>query len=323
VKGLVISVSRFICMVKPDDPYSLSGENPGQPVVCAIKGKVLKGLELYGKPLAPGDRVRFDLEPGHPPRGARREVEERSNLLTRFNRQGQASQLLAANVDLVLCVTTPAAPPFRPRFLDRVLLQADTAGIPALIVCNKQDLSPGGRAEADTEERLRDWNRIGYPVLRVSARTGEGMEELRRALARRFSVLLGQSGVGKSSLLNALVPDLHIRVGTLNAKYDRGNHTTVMSVLVDIPSLGTGTAVIDTPGMRRFVPDHIPREEVPSYMREFAPLVGSCTYGMSCSHRSEPGCRVREAVKSGAIHQERYESLLRIQDELSLLGYND
>jgi ribosome biogenesis GTPase len=317
-------------MVKPDAPgpggretLEDGGETARTQLACRIKGKVLKGGARYGKPLAPGDRVCFDVDPGHPHRGLIREVEARKNLLTRFNRQGQSSQLLAANVDLVLCVTTPVSPPFRPRFLDRVLLQADKAGIPPVIVCNKQDLCEGGRADPDTEERLQDWSRIGYPVLRVSARTGEGMDELRSYMAHRFSVLLGQSGVGKSSLINGLVPDLHIRVGSLNEKYDRGNHTTTMSVLLDIPSLGEGTGIIDTPGMRCFVPDRIQAEEIPYYMREFALLVGKCTYGLSCSHRSEPGCKILEAVSSGVIHEDRYESFLRIHDELAGLGYND
>ncbi|MDR2798687.1 MAG: ribosome small subunit-dependent GTPase A [Treponema sp.] len=330
MKGVVISVSRTIFTVKPDpsgpggkEDTLWGGETARKQLPCRIKGKVLKGLEGYGKPLVPGDRVCFDLDPGHPYRGLIQEVEERENLLTRFNRQGQSSQLLAANVDQVLCVTTPVSPPFRPRFLDRVLLQADKAGIPPVIVCNKQDLCEGGRADPDTEERLEDWSRIGYPVLRVSARTGEGMDELRRYIAHRFSVLLGQSGVGKSSLINALIPDMHIRVGSLNEKYDRGNHTTTMSVLLDIPSLGEGTGIIDTPGMRRFVPDRIQAEDILYYMREFAPLAGKCTYGLSCSHRTEPGCKILEAVSSGVIHEDRYESFLRIHDELAGSGYDD
>ncbi|MHB9292135.1 ribosome biogenesis GTPase / thiamine phosphate phosphatase [Hollandina sp. SP2] len=330
MKGLVISSSRNIFTVKPDAPgpggreiLREGVETARKQLTCRIKGKVLKGVEGYGKPLAPGDRVCFDWDPGHPHRGLIREVEGRKNLLTRFNRQAQSSQLLAANVDLALCVTTPVSPPFRPRFLDRVLLQADKAGIPPVIVCNKQDLCKEGRADPDTEERLQDWSRIGYPVFRVSARTGEGLGELRSYIARRFSVLLGQSGVGKSSLINALAPDLHIRVGSLNEKYDRGNHTTAMPVLLDIPGLGEGTGIIDTPGMRRFVPDRIQAQDILYYMREFAPLVGKCTYGLSCSHRTEPGCKILEAVSSGAIHEDRYESFLRIHDELAGSGYDD
>jgi ribosome biogenesis GTPase len=242
---------------------------------------------------------------------------ERRNSFARFNQKGQSPQLLAANVDLVLCIATPASPPFRPRFLDRSLLQADYAGIPAAIICNKYDLIGGGNplaAAEDVEERLEDYRRIGIPVFRLSALTGEGMEELRRFIAGKFSVLVGQSGVGKSSLVNALIPDLDIRVGSLNEKYDRGNHTTTQASLLEIPRLNS--RIIDTPGIRRFAPQGIAAGDLILHMREFAPLAGKCTYGMSCSHTTEPGCKIMEAVAAGVIHEDRYENFLRIRDEL-------
>jgi ribosome biogenesis GTPase len=321
MKGLVLSCSRNVVTVKPDAPESGSAETVKTRLTCGIKGKVLKGIGGSHNPLAPGDRVGFDLDPVHPNQGLIRNLETRRNVFTRFNRQGQTSQVLAANVDLILCVTTPVSPPFRPRFLDRVLLQTERAGIPVLILCNKQDLCVGGRADPAVEARLQDLSRIGYPVLRISVHTGEGMDELRSWIAGRLSVLLGQSGVGKSSLIKALVMDQNIRVGPLNVKYDRGNHTTAMAALLEISGLGVGTGVIDTPGMRRFVPDQIPAAELVFYLREFAPLVGKCTYGLSCSHRTEPGCKIREAVSRGAIHADRYESFRRLQDELSVPGY--
>jgi ribosome biogenesis GTPase len=280
---------------------------------CRIKGKVLKGVEGYYNPLAPGDRVDIEVDPINPRKGLILGVEERIRILTRFNRKGQASQVLAANPDLVLCVTTPASPPFRPRFLDRALLQADSAGIPAVIVCNKWDLF---EANPDTEERLQNFSTIGYSVLRVSALTGEGMDGLHALIANRLSVLLGQSGVGKSSLINALIPSMNIRVGSLNEKYDRGNHTTTMSVALEVPGSGGQTFIIDTPGLRHLVPDGIQVRDIIYSMREFAPLAGKCTYGRSCSHRIEPGCKIMEAVAAGKIHEDRYESFLRIQDEL-------
>ncbi|MDR2134554.1 MAG: ribosome small subunit-dependent GTPase A, partial [Treponema sp.] len=250
---------------------------------------------------------------------------------TRFNQKGGAPQLLAANADLVLCVTSPASPPFRPRFLDRVLLQADAAGIEAVIVCNKRDME----SDLDVEERLEDFVRIGYRVLPVSAKTGAGLDELRALVDGKFSVLTGQSGVGKSSLIRALLPESKIRVGAINEKYDRGNHTTTMAVMIELPPYpaapdGPGrtegraaTRLVDTPGIRRFVPDGVAPGDVIFHMREFAPLAGTCTYGLSCSHRTEPGCRIMEAVHAGVIHEDRYSSFLRIQDELSGGKYVD
>jgi ribosome biogenesis GTPase len=125
--------------------------------------------------------------------------------------------------------------------------------------------------------------------------------------------------VGKSSLVKALAPDLDIRIGPLNEKYDRGNHTTTLSDLLDIPGGegGAKTRIVDTPGIRRFVPERIPPEDLIYYMREFAPLAGKCTFGLSCSHESEPGCKIMEAVAAGVIHEERYANFLKIRGELS------
>jgi ribosome biogenesis GTPase len=262
-------------------------------------------------------------------------LENRRNVFTRKNPKGlgaihsTASQILAANADMVLCVTTPASPPFRPRFLDRVLLQADAAGIKPVILCNKYDLINEDEVSGivlDVEERLEDFRRIGYEALCISAKTGGGIAELRSLIQGCFSVLVGQSGVGKSSIINALLPDSpakpapNIRVGTINEKYDRGNHTTTQASMVEI---APGTFLIDTPGIRRFVPDGIAPGDVILHMREFAPLAGKCAYGLSCSHRTEPGCKIMEAVAAGVIHEDRYESFLRIQDELLGKNYAD
>jgi ribosome biogenesis GTPase len=304
---------------------------------CRIKGKILKGVEGYYNPLAPGDMVLAEYDPLHPGTGLIHALEKRRNLFTRLNQKGlgarrsAASQLLAANVDMVICVTTPASPPFRPRFLDRALVQADAAGISPLIVCNKIDL-PGD--DPDVDERLEDFRRIGYPVIPLSAKTGEGLDEFRDRIAGCFSVLVGQSGVGKSSLINALLPHSHIRVGAINEKYDRGNHTTTMAAAAELPGINPGgkdrgagksggTFLVDTPGIRRFVPDGIGPEDLIFHMREFAPLAGTCTYGHSCSHRTEPGCKIMEAVAAGVIHEDRYESFLRIQDELAGKNHAD
>jgi ribosome biogenesis GTPase len=310
MRGLVIRGSRNLFTVRFE---SGRGEREEE---CRIKGKILKEAEGYYNPLAPGDVV----ETGE---GLIVSLEDRKNSFIRFNQKGQAPQLLAANVDLVLCVAAPVSPPFRPRFLDRCLVEAEIAGIPAALVINKWDLvSPSSPAYLDMEERLEDFGRIGYPVFRLSALTGFGMDEFHAFIAGKFSVLVGQSGVGKSSLINSLAPDLDIRTGPLNQKYDRGNHTTTLSVLLEIPGQGGSakTRIVDTPGIRRFVPERIPPEDLIYYMKEFAPLAGKCSYGLSCSHKSEPGCKIMEAVAAGVIHEERYANFLKIRDELSGKG---
>lgn len=313
----MIRSSRNVFIVRPlASPSALAIQS--DEAQCRIKGKVLKNAEGFYNPIAPGDIV--EIEDGHIVA-----LEKRRNLFARFNQKGQAPQILAANVDLVLCVTSPASPPFRPRFLDRVLLQADAAGIQAAIICNKYDLANNANGEGDddpdlldTEERLSDFERIGFPVLRISAHSGEGMDDFRRLIAGKFSVLVGQSGVGKSSIIKTLIPDIEIKTGAINKKFDRGNHTTTQPVLLDIPNITA--RIIDTPGIRRFIPSGISPNEVILYMREFAPLAGKCSYGLSCSHRTEPGCKIMEAVHAGVIHEDRYESFLRTYDDL--LGDN-
>jgi ribosome biogenesis GTPase len=312
MKGFVIRGSRNI--------FTVRVEGEGSPPVeleCRIKGKILKAAEGLYNPLAPGDVVLIEADPNHPGTGLILSAEQRRNVFSRFNQKGGTPQLLAANVGAVLCLTTAVSPPFRPRFLDRVLVQADAAGIPALIIRNKIDL---GTDDPDVDERLEDFRRIGCEVLPVSAKTGEGLDELRERIAGKTSALLGQSGVGKSSLINALLPHLNIKTGSINEKYDRGNHTTTMSLMITI---SPGAWIIDTPGIRRFVPDGIAADDLIYHMREFAPLAGKCTYGLSCSHRSEPGCKIMEAVAAGVIHEDRYKSFLRIGDELAGRNHAD
>jgi len=308
IKGMVIRTSHNIMTVRIDT------EKGSKELECRIKGKVLKGCENFYNPAAPGDYVIVERETNSD-KAMILSVEERRNYFSRFNQKKAASQILAANIDLVLCLCTPVSPPFRPRFLDRTLLQADIAGIEAFVICNKHDLEYD---DVDIDERLEEYTNLGYKVFRISAKTGEGLSELRRSICGKISLVIGQSGVGKSSIINALQPGLNLKEGELNEKYDRGVHTTTMSFMFD---LADGAKIVDTPGVRLFIPDGIQPDDLVTHLREFSPLAGKCSYGMSCSHKTEPGCKIMEAVHAGVIHEDRYQSFLRTKEDLE--GIND
>jgi ribosome biogenesis GTPase len=303
MQGVVIKGSKNLFTIRPEDAGGI------ERVDCRLKGKVLKGCEREYNPLAPGDVVTFSPETclieGRLPRRSK---------FSRWNEKGRSSQVLAANIDRVLCVTAPASPPFRPRFIDRVLIQAEAENIPAVVLLNKSDLP----LEEQYAGRLDNFEKIGIPVLRVSAATGEGFPALEDRLAGQTVLLIGQSGVGKTSILNRLFPGCNSKTGALNKKFDRGNHTTVMPVLYEC---GRYT-VIDIPGLRQFIPDGI-GGDIALYMKEVAPFAGKCAFGTSCTHSGEPGCAILAAVQSGHIHEDRYQSLLRLKTEESRMETGD
>jgi ribosome biogenesis GTPase len=275
---------------------------------CRIKGKVLRSDERSYNPIAAGDIVEIARDLHSQSQGKIVAVRERKTQLIRWNKKGRARQVLAANADLAVCVSSMQSPPFRPRFIDRVLAASEAGGMTAVIVMNKADLE----IDRGTEERLADFQRIGYPVHVCSARTGDGVESLHRALSGKTAVFVGQSGVGKSSLLNSLEPGLGLRTGEISSKHDRGSHTTNFSLLIRLPD---GTSIIDTPGIREMELADILPEELAYSFREFSHFAERCEVPV-CPHENEPGCAVRAAVERGELHYDRYESYLRILFEL-------
>ena len=293
--------------------YDVKEEAGGEFYQCRIKGKVLRDEEgnfirhVYN-PLAPGDRVVFDEDPGHPGQGMISLRLQRRNWFCRLNQKRRTPQYIAANIDYVLCFTSVMNPPFRPRFLDRVLIAAEQGGVRTAVVVNKTDLG----MEDETRERLDHYDKMGFPVFPCSAVTGEGLGDLNRFVGKSRVAVFGQSGVGKSTLLNALEPGIDLRTSEISDKYDRGRHTTNYSLMIDRASGGT---IIDTPGIRQLFLWGVTREELGHYFSEMEPFWRDCRFS-GCTHRNEPGCRVREAVEEGAVHPDRYESYLRIYEDL-------
>ncbi len=280
----------------------------GSLLQCRIKGKVLKSAEREYNPIAVGDRVAVRPDPYSPSVGWIVERLPRTSTLWRWNRKRNALQVIAANADILLCLTSAQSPPFRARFLDRLVISGLIGDLDPVIVLNKTDLG----VDPGTEERIADFSRIGYRVVRCSAQTGEGLEEVREVLHRGVCVVAGQSGVGKSSLLNRLGPDLDLRIGEVSAKYDRGAHTTNFAVLLHMKD---GTAVIDTPGIREFDVAGIEPRDLQHYFIEFHRFAARCAY-TPCLHLDEPDCAVKAAVERGRIHPDRYESYIRLYGDM-------
>jgi ribosome biogenesis GTPase len=213
-----------------------------------------------------------------------------------------------ANIDQLVVLASCAIPVTEPFLIDRVLAIAQMQGVPALVVVNKDDL-------ASAQPLAEIYRKAGVPVLVTSAETGEGIEALREALNGKLSCLTGNSGVGKSSLLNRACPQLQLPVGEVSEKLGRGRHTTRH---VELFALGGGTYVIDTPGFSSFDTEEMDLElkaHLPETFPEFAPYVDQCRF-TGCTHTKEKGCRVLQAVKDGDIPASRHRSYLRLYDEL-------
>ena len=320
MQGLILSGSKNVFEVECDDGLIRS---------CSIKGKILKDVEGYYNPLAPGDIVNIDDSTMEEEKGLILSHEPRKNEFIRWNIKKREPQLLASNLDYLLIVTTPDEPPFRPRFVDRALAQAEYQGITPVIVCNKYDLPQGSSEEFQT--RLAVWEDMGYKVVRSSARTGEGIEELAGIIENKLSAFVGQSGVGKSSIINVLDNNVVLKTGSLSKKYGKGCHTTTKGTLIHLQlnealmgGLMDATAnIIDTPGVRRFLLHDISAENLALYYREFVPFLGKCGFGMSCTHNGEKNCAICKAVEEGQISQERYQSWLRVAEELKTGSFED
>ena len=263
-------------------------------------------------PVAIGDRVRYvDAGDG---RGMITEILPRRSKLSRpapVPGQRVFEQVIVSNADLVVPVFSVADPTPKWGLLDRYLITAEAAGLPVLIVITKLDLADKNRNfEADIEI----YRRIGYPVQLVSSVIGEGIEELKQSLQGRLSVLVGKSGVGKTSLLNAIQPGLGLRVKAVSqGEQGKGRHTTSH---LEMFKLDFGGMLVDTPGMREFGLWEITSEELAYLFPEMADFVGQCKFGMSCRHDREPGCAIRKAVMAGEISPHRYKSYMHLKEEL-------
>jgi ribosome biogenesis GTPase len=302
----------------------------GQTIVCSISSllrreliypmyreskpihmqKVMDVAEIHAvDPVAVGDQVSFvDAGDGT---GMITDVLPRRNKLTRRTPGPKPlEQVIVANVDQVIPVIAAAQPKPKWGMLDRYLASAKACEIPALICITKLD-ALRGKHEAEVMEVIEDYQHIGYPVVLTSAADGTGVEEFKAALQGRTSVFVGMSGVGKTTLLNAIQPGLGLKVGEINTVIDKGRHTTTS---LEMFPLDFGGGVVDTPGMKVFGFWDVDAEDVALLFAEMAAYVGQCRFGLNCRHDHEPGCAIKQAVEAGTISQRRYESYLYIRE---------
>jgi ribosome biogenesis GTPase / thiamine phosphate phosphatase len=300
-------------------PLHAAGETLAQGRVVAAYGQRLLVEDESGNTLPAfvgrrglrvvcGDRVRWRADEANV-EVAVLEVLPRRTELARPDSRGRA-EVLAANLDqlVVVCAPEPAVDPF---IIDRYLAAAEVMGMRAVIAWNKIDLE----SAADAADPLEEFRAAGYPVLRVSAHAAHGLDPLREALAGHASILVGQSGVGKSSLLNALLPDVQAATAQVSRATGEGRHRTTATTLHALPD---GGSLLDSPGVRDFAPALDDPRLAAAGFREIIEAAEQCRFG-NCRHMREPGCAVKERVESGLIRPRRYESyrrLLRLTEDL-------
>lgn len=278
----------------------------GEQIQCRIRGKLrLKGIRSTN-PVVVGDEVLFEQDPTGD--YVISDITPRRNyVIRRSSNLSKESHIIAANVDQALLMVTLRSPATATEFVDRFLVTCEAYKVPVRILLSKIDLQD---REA-VEEFCAIYEGAGYEILRVCAKTGEGVEPLRQLLAGRTTLLSGNSGVGKSTLIQAIDPALTIRTGEISESHHKGRHTTTFSTMYPLEG---GGAVIDTPGIKGFGLIDIEDAELWHYFPEMMRRGADCRF-YNCTHTHEPGCAVAEAVANGEISEARYESYLKILDE--------
>ena len=289
----------------------------GAILACRIGGKFRLEDKRITNPVAVGDEVRVQLE-ADDTQGLIKEILPRRNYIIRQSPKGRVEMhLMASNIDQGVVIATIVQPNLKQGFIDRFLLMLEPYEVPGIVVFNKSDLYVQG--DRNIYEFLREiYTSIGYQVILTSAINGEGLEELKEALKDKTSLVGGQSGVGKSSLVNSIQPKLELRTQDLSDYSGKGQHTTTFA---EMHRLDFGGAIIDTPGIKLLSFNHLEPQMVAHNFREFFALSEYCRFGGNCLHRNEPGCAVKKALDAGQVSPLRYENYLAILQEVEDQNY--
>lgn len=286
--------------------YQVYGED-GVAYNCRIKGKFrTKGIKTTN-PIAVGDWVKFEVEPGQES-AVIYELEPRRNYIIRKSvNLSKQTQIIGANLDQAILVVTLASPPTSLGFIDRFLVTAEAYDVPAILIFNKLDLFSEEGLEI-LQEYKAIYENLGYRCFEVSARKGTNLDQLKELLTDKVSLVSGHSGVGKSTLINSLVPDVVLKTGDISDWSDKGKHTTTFAEMIDLPF---GGRLIDTPGIRELGIVDIEKKELSHFFPEMRLRMNKCRFN-NCIHINEPGCVVLDAVHEGEIEASRYDSYLSI-----------
>ena len=284
---------------------------------CKVKGNFrIRGIRTTN-PVAIGDRVEFtpekpadaDIEQAR--QGLITALDDRKNYIIRKSTNlSKQSHIIAANVDLCFLIVTVTQPETSLTFIDRFLASAEAYRVPVTLVFNKVDVVDDEWQEY-LDGVIRLYETIGYECRRISAKTGEGVEELRKELSGKIVCLSGNSGVGKSTLINALYPNLNLRTSEISDAYNTGKHTTTFSEMYEVED---GGYIIDTPGIKGFGTFNMQKEEIGHYFREIFHFSSECRFN-NCTHTHEPHCAVLEAVERHDISESRYNSYLSMLED--------
>tara|TARA_A100001011_G_scaffold396998_2_gene496640 strand:- start:783 stop:1712 length:930 start_codon:yes stop_codon:yes gene_type:complete len=304
-KGVVYCSTGSHCRVKSEGKF----------YDCRIKGKFrIQGIKSTN-PIAVGDKVLFKIQPDKGKGfGLINEIEPRQNYIVRKSvNLSKQIHIIASNIDQVFLMITLKTPSTSPAFIDRFLVTAKAYEITAVLIFNKTDIYSSSEIK-EMRSLKSTYEQIGYTCYEVVANDVNTLGAIKEKMIQKVSMFSGHSGVGKSTLVNTLSPDLDLKTGDVSLKHDQGQHTTTYAEMFD---LDTGAKIIDTPGIKGFGVVNIDRKELSRYFIEFSVLIEDCKFN-NCMHKNEPNCAVKTAIENGEIAKSRYKSYLQLLEEPAL-----
>ncbi len=296
--------------------YDVLIESEQRFISCRIIGKLKLEKDKLTNPIAVGDLVELSLE--NEKQGIIKNILPRKNYIARQSPKSRLQlHLIASNIDQAILITSMREPTLKPGFIDRFLLTTEPQNIPVILVFNKSDLFLESDWELYNQLKLI-YEKIGYQVCSVSATNGEGIALLKEKLSGKISLFSGQSGVGKSSVINSISPGIALKTGDLSGYSGKGTHTTTFAQMF---ALHSGTYIIDTPGIKTLTFNNLEPMDVAHNFREFFKYSETCRFGSQCTHRNEPDCAVKKGLEMNEISDSRYRSYLNILDEIESQNY--